>query len=446
MSSNKRFQPTNSMSKITGYVLRLTPDREQLLEENKEDYFAEPVSEFQHSRNTPLICFVVASSGLVTRIAKAKRGVRAGTGLRRLNLENFHEVEEHIHVDTLIEQCAPRFKAKLEDRLRHGGLLPPKTFLELVDVLSRVAPKAGSALSTYSEARLRRVGRLPQRSRDILAEQKEAVATAMSIAGIDREKLLNWDIAEEAPPTSFLDGLSQVRLREDPIVINDSMVVPGFKAVRSSPFNSVVFENDQCKLTVLITNRQPLEEQLGVDLIYYNETFRAFLMIQYKAMEQEGDEAIYRFPNRKLDDEVSRMRSVLKELQKCPPNNEADGYRLSENPFFIKFCPRIVFEPDNIGLVKGMYLPLGYWDLISEDESMKGPKGGKRIFYSNARRYFDNTAFITVAANAWVGTTISQSEEVEVLVRSTLEAGREVVFAIGTDKEKRHHARIPYAY
>lgn len=430
----------NVMSKVTGYILKLTPEREQLFEETDGDYFAEPVAEFQHSRNIPLICFVVTNSGLLTWIAKAKRGVRAGIGLRRINLEDFHEVEEHINIGTLIEQCAPRFKAKLEERLMHGGLLPPKTFQEFINVLSRMSPNIGSTLRIYSEARLRRVAQLPQRSLEILAEQKEAVATAMTMAGVDREELLNWDISDEAPPTSFLDGLSQVRLREDPMVINDAMVLPGFEAVRSTPFNSIVFENDKRKLTVLITNRQPLEEQLGVDLIYYNETFHSFLMIQYKPMEQDGDETIFRFPNPQFDNEVARMKSVHRELQKCPPNTEADGYRLSDNPFFLKLCPRIVFEPDNIGLVKGMYIPLGYWDLICEHESMIGPKGGKRISYSNSRRYLDNTAFITVAANAWVGTTISQSEKLEALIRSTLEAGRAVVLAIGTDKEMRHHA------
>jgi hypothetical protein len=427
------------MTKVTGYILRLSSDREQLLEETQEDYFAEPVSEFQHSRNVPLICFIVANSGLITWIAKAKRGVRAGTGLSRLNLKDFHEVEQQIHVDALLEHCAPRFRAKLEDRLTHGGLLPPKTFQELLNVILEVAPEITSMLSAYSEARQKRVQQLSEKARGILAEQKEAVATAMSITGIDREELLNWDVTGEAPPTSFLDGLSQVRLREDPMVVNDSLVIPGFEAVKNTPFNSVVFENDQRKLTVFITNRQPLEKQLGVDLIYYNETFKAFLMIQYKAMEKEGNETIYRFPNDQLTEEITRMKEVLSELQKCDPNTEADGYRLSENPFFLKLCPRIVFDPDNIGLIKGMYLPLGYWDFISEDISLIGPKGGKRISYANARRYFDNTAFIDIAASAWVGTTISQSAELAVLVRSTLEAGRSVVFAIGADKVRRHH-------
>lgn len=429
------------MTSVSGYIVRLSPEREELLEYSIYESFAEPVPEFQHSRNVPLICFVVSDNGILRWIARGRRGVRAGTDLRRLNLEDLFTLTENVHIDALIERSSKRFKSKISERLRSGGLLPPKSFQEFLGVLSEYAPQAGSTLAGFSEARNRRIRGLGAKAIESLAEQKEAVATAMNIAGIDRKELLNWDIDESEQPSSFLDGLSQVRLREDPMVISDSQVVPGFDAIRTTPFNSVVFENDRRKLTVLITNRQPLEEQLGVDLIYYNETFKSFLMIQYKAMEQEALEAVYRFPNQQLDAEVVRMKSILAELRKCPQSTDADSFRFSDNPFFLKLCPRIVFKPDDVGLTKGMYLPLDYWDSISNHESMNGPKGGKRIAYSNVRRYFDNTAFLTLASDAWVGTTISQSEQLEVLIRSTLETGRALVFALSKDNEERHHGR-----
>ncbi len=423
------------MSKVSGYIIRLSEDREKLLEEEMEDHFAEPVADFEHSRHIPLIGFVFVDSGKLKWIAKAKRGVRAGTGLRRLNLDNLQKLEEEINVTDLVERCAPRFKKILDQRLKNGGILPPKTFQELLGIIERISSTVGASLSAYSEARNKRIARLHDHSKVILAEQKEAVATSMTLAGIDRDELLNWDIAEDQGPSSFLDGLRQVRLREDPMVFNDSMVFPGFDAVRSTPFNSVVFENDRSRLTILITNRQPLEKQLGVDLIYYNETFHAFVMIQYKAMEKEGDEYIFRYPNPQLDEELNRMRDVLEELRRSPIDEGADSFRLSQNPFFLKLCPRIVFDPDNTALVKGMYIPLDYWKVISEHKSMQGPKGGTRISYANARRYFDNTSFAVVVANAWIGTTKTQSKKLEVLIRSTLEAGRELVFSVVSDKE-----------
>lgn len=424
------------MGSPTGYVLRLAPEREDLLEQAEEDHFAEPVPEFQHSRNIPLVGFVVANSGYLTWVAKAKRGVRAGTGLRRLNLEDFHEVKEQVHVEDLIQHCESRFRLKLKERLTGGGLLPPKTFQELLNVLSQLAPRISTHLSLYSDARRKRIAKLPEKAREILAEQKEAVATAMSIAGIEREELRNWDLPEATAPASYLDGLAQVRLREDPMIINDSQVFPGFEAIKSTPFNSVVFESDWRTLTVLITNRQALENQLGVDLIYYNETFQAFLMVQYKAMEKEGEQHVFRLPDSGLTDEINRMKGVLAELRKCKRSGVVDSYRFCENPFFLKICPRLVFDPDNVGLVRGMYLPLDYWDLISESEHVRGSRGGRFISYSNVRRYLDNSSFASVAANAWVGTTITQSEELATLIRSSLEMGRSIVFAVAKEKER----------
>ena len=222
------------------------------------------------------------------------------------------------------------------------------------------------------------------------------------------------------------------------MVINDLMKFPGHEILKTTSFNSVVFENSQSKLTVILANRLPLEQQLGTDLIYYNETFKCFLMVQYKAMEKEGDEAVYRFPNDQLTKEINRMKAVLVELKKCQTNTQADGYRLSENPFFLKICPRIVFDPDNVGLIKGMYLPLDYWDLLSEHHTLVGERGGKHVSYRNVRRYFDNSAFITIAAGGWVGSNIDQSSVLEVAIRSTLVSGRAVVFAINAEKDLRH--------
>jgi hypothetical protein len=427
------------MSQAAGFILRLSPERQKIFEERPfDEEFAEPVSEFNHSRNVPLICFIVNSSEQITHIAVGKRGMLAGTGLRRLNLEKLFDLQSKVSGHVIAEKSPTRLRSKLKERFKNGGLLPPKSFEALIHILSEIAQETAPMLRRYGEERKRRIASLPKRSQESLAEQKEAVITALSIAGINKDDLLGWDFEEDKKITSFLDGLEQVRLREDPMVINDLMEFPGHEFIKKTPYNSVVFENSQSKLTVILANRLPLEEQTGTDLIYYNETFSCFLMVQYKAMEQEDSEAVYRFPNKQLTVEISRMNSVLDELKKCSPNTEADGYRLSENPFFLKICPRIVFDPDNIGLVKGMYLPLDYWKLIAEHPTLVGPKGGKRLSYRNVRRYFDNSEFVALAAGGWVGTNTHQSSVLEVAIRSTLESGRAVIIAVNIEQDLRH--------
>lgn len=426
------------MSKTKGYILLLSKNREFSFEHNYRDDFGEPVPEFVHSRNIPLICFIFNSHSVLTHITLGKRGNLAGTDLRRLNLYDLFPLQTVVNSSDLINDCPSRLKNTVLQKLTSGGLLPPKSFEFIIQKLSRLAPETSTILSQYSESRSKRIKGLRPAVQEKLAEQKEAVATAMTIAGIDREELQGWDFNENSEPSSFLDGLGQVRLREDPMVINDLSNLPGYNALKNTPFNSVVFENNKSKLTVVLANRLPLEEQLGVDLIYYNETFSCFLMIQYKAMEKEGEDAVYRFPNDQLDKEIKRMDGVLIELKKSSANTEADGFRLNENPFFLKMCPRIVFNPDNVGLVKGMYLPLEYWKLLSNHPTMAGAKGGLRLSYKNVRRYFDNTAFVTMASGGWIGTNINQSKFLVKAIRSTLESGRAVVFAVNNEKDTRH--------
>ena len=427
------------MSRAAGFILRLSSERREVFEDTYEEgIFAEPVAEFSHSRNVPLLCFILDDSNQITHIALGKRGRLAGTDLRRLNLERIFKLTNMVSVSSIYERSPTTVKKKLNEKLMNGGLLPPKSFEALINILSELAPESASILKRYSEERIRRIENLSSKSKEALAEQKEAVATALTIAGIDRDELLGWDVNTNKETSSFLDGLEQARLREDPMVVNDLMNLPGYEIIKTAPYNSVVFENDQSKLTVVLANRLPLEKQLGTDLIYYNETFSCFLMIQYKAMEEEAGEFVYRFPNQQLTEEIDRMKAVMGELKKCAPNTEADGYRLSENPFFLKICPRIVFNPDNVGLVKGMYLPLDYWELLSEHPSLVGPKGGRRLSYRNVRRYFDNSAFVTIASGGWVGTNINQSTVLQEAIRSTLDSGRAVVFAVNVEKDNRH--------
>lgn len=68
-----------------------------------------------------------------------------------------------------------------------------------------------------------------------------------------------------------------------------------------------------CRLTILLANRLPLEEQTGTDLIYFNERFRSFLMVQCKVIKRENNETFFRLPDAQLTAEVDRMRALREE-------------------------------------------------------------------------------------------------------------------------------------
>lgn len=141
-------------------------------------------------------------------------------------------------------------------------------------------------------------------------------------------------------------------------------------------------------------------------------------------------DSVYRFPNDQLTKELERMDRLVEALADHAIDDEADGFRLTTNPFFLKICPRIRFSPDDASLSKGMYLPLEYWKRLSRHPTMLGPNGGCRLMYGNVRRYMDNTQFATIVSGGWIGTNLLQSAFLDQVIAQVLESGKAAVVAI----------------
>jgi hypothetical protein len=415
------------MIAAAAYILKVPERRREiLLDENGhsiwhgEPTVAEPVPQFDHSRRAPLIvlgCFV---DGAITHIADGRRGASAGTGLVRLNMRSLQRLSRPIRFEEIVERAPPRVRSHLSRIFAEGGKLPPKSLGATVDALLGLEPDLSGRLARFSERRAERLAGLTGIGRANLAVQKETVSVALDIAGIGTEDLLAWSPGDTVP-RSFLEGLPEARVREDVMLATDFATSPGFEAIRSYPFAAREFEsheNPGLRLTVIMANRLPLEEQTGADLIYYNETYHSFIMVQYKAMEDGSDGPEFRWQlNDQLGNEIERMERLLDELRKVPDIQTPGSFRLHNNPFFLKLCPRMVFNPDDKGLFKGMYLPLDLWKCLAGDPVTEGPRGGRVLTYRNAGRWLSNSEFITLAARAWIGTSTSQSALLESVIR-----------------------------
>src|SRR5665213_553186 len=73
-----------------------------------------------------------------------------------------------------------------------------------------------------------------------------------------------------------------------------------------------------------------------------------------------------------------------------------------------------------------------YWRLIEADDALRGPRGGRQITYRNVSRYLDNSGFVSLVANAWIGTTMSQTAVLEAVVREVIASVRTVAIAVKT--------------
>jgi hypothetical protein len=140
------------------------------------------------------------------------------------------------------------------------------------------------------------------------------------MAGVPRTEMLSWS-PTLGKPSSFLQGLPGARVREDVMILKDFTSLPGFEAIRDAPhIAAMVFENPsdrRQKLTVIMANRQPLEEQTGADLIYYNETYRAFVLVQYKAMEEAENGAEFRWQD------GGQFAQEIERMDGCSPNSSS---------------------------------------------------------------------------------------------------------------------------
>ena len=414
-----------------GYILHIPDSRLAILEDSIQEYdrFAEPVEAFVN-RHSPIVGFVFFEKTL-KHIAKAGRGHAAGTGLRRLNLEDFYSIETNVSCEQIIEAADTEFSKEITKAIESGGLLETDAFRALCECIIQIAPDAQSYLGRFSTDRYQRIAAIPPTLQLRLAEQKEALATAFYIADINRDPLAEFDPGADLP-TSFLDGIPETRLREDGMLFHDMTNFPGAKFVRTVQYNAASFSGNKFSLTVILANRNPLEEVLGTDLIYFNETLRTFVVVQYKAMEKEGSKTVFRLPNEQLEIELKRMKEVQVLLSQSEAGGSPDEYRISTNPFYLKFCSRIQFNPDDRGLVSGMYFPIDYWTTLEQDDSLLGPQKGRRLTFENARRHLDNTEFSNMVRKGWIGTSGSQTDFLEKLIKEIVESGKAVALAIQT--------------
>jgi hypothetical protein len=220
--------------------------------------------------------------------------------------------------------------------------------------------------------------------------------------------------------------------------------------VKRQRYPAKTFRNGDTKLTVILANKLELETQLGVDLIYYNETFHAATFVQYKMFKGEDGEDGYR-PDGQLGKEIARMDATAAQLAKLEVDASCDGYRIGSDPFFLKFCSKLV-PATPAGHVPGIYVTLGYWKLLATDPRTKGIRGGTVVYDETfGRRRLTSTAFTDLAGRGWIGTAVGRGGPLFSYLREAIQGRKGVVFAIqGTDppeddpeKMDDPHPRLP---
>ena len=350
-----------------------------------------------------------------------ERGRVVATQKRRVNLAELTAIEPELELDELVETMSSRLQSHM-----HDGPLPPKTGEEALRALVELRPELEMVIAGLRNRLTDVILRGP--SYDTIAMEKDGLGLALNFLNFDRSRLREWRTSD-SEPDGFLSGLPYATLREDQVLAHDMGHFGEWEIVRTSAVGAVHFQSHESELTVVNVNRTPVEEVLGVDLVYYHERYQALVLVQYKRMTREDELGhIYR-PDSNLDDEIRRMKQIPSD----PPDPlDAYSYRLGPGICYLKLCEEVTFDPYSRDLIPGLYLPLEYFEACAN--VAVGPKGGAVYGYSTVPRHLNNTQFTHLVQDGWIGSTGQLTEELRELVEALVVNGRSVLLAVGRGK------------
>ncbi len=184
----------------------------------------------------------------------------------------------------------------------------------------------------------------------------------------------------------------------------------------------------------------PVEHAMGVDIIYYHQSYEAFTFVQYKMMDgKRADGQVYFDPKSgSTRKELASMSAIWSGLQKTNVGDKLVDYQLALCPFYFKLCRRLQFVTVDSSISPGAYLALDQFEMLIADNCTKGPSGGRQIGYFNLDdRYLRTGDFVDLIRRGMVGTKQVDTRFIEQLVERLIQQGHSVLYAIESEIKDR---------
>lgn len=384
------------------------------------------------------VCLISFDSRSLDSACLAKRGAKVVTGKYRVEFSHFVDLGE-----LRIGDIEKRMKVRLREHFTRsvsgwGQRVPPATWSDLVRVVQELRPSQAEGIDRLLQLRERSTESFYGFAAQTVALERDAVGISMDIldksARLRKTTLMSW-VPPEREMVPFLQGIETVRLTEEQMLVHDSGVFPGGLMARTTV--GAQFQLGDRVLNVIYQNRTSVEKTLGVDLIYYNYTFDAYTLVQYKRMTGEGvhgetvQGAVFR-PSTDENFHVEMKR--MEDFRSRTPDEwiaprDWSSFRLDGDGFFFKFCPSVVLDPFSPDLIKGIYLPRQYLESLLRSEVTDGRRGGKVISFENVRRHLTNTEFAWLVREGWLGTRGISTRAITDVIAKALDADRAVIHA-----------------
>lgn len=370
----------------------------------------------------------------VDYIGVSRKGTLVATDQVRIKISSILQTE-HVDVQPIIEKLPNNFANRLPSTYGEPLRLPKGLSQAFIGALEGASQCVRNGLPGIDAQlnELRQIEVSPEGGLETF--ERDAVITSLETFGGTkfRKEILRGTQPSTAATPSFLNRLSHYDVREDVQINFDAVTFPGFKVAHSEVFGAVQLVNSSGQqLTIMNCNRQPLEQTLGVDLIYYSHAYRSFVLVQYKRLKSEsGSTPVYR-PNsdKNYAGELQRMNEAEKAITSLEPNEVGvNDYRLGTDAFYFKFCEARQKSSLDAGMISGMYIPLGLWNHFVQTGSATGPRGGVRIDWDNHPRSFNNSRFCQLLKEGWIGSSAAQTEKLDQIIEGTLAGQRMLVIA-----------------
>ncbi|OBW98568.1 hypothetical protein [Gallibacterium anatis] len=249
--------------------------------------------------------------------------------------------------------------------------------------------------------------------------QKESIAMAMSVFGINLTESAESVILKKGKDTGLSQINSEIHLYEDNVIHFDGNHFLNFKKIEETLTGKAIFKKNDEELTIYTANKLPLERAMGVDLIYVNQTQENIVMVQHKMLEQAGEDWIYR-KDGQLDKEINRMKLPLSVVS-------SDRFRLNANPYFLKFVKRKTHSEKK---VTAFIIALEHFKQFILSPKSKGKNGGIRISYKALDgSYLREKEFLGLIRSGYIGTYVNQFQALQVIIDEIAKGNKAAVIA-----------------
>ena len=327
------------------------------------------------AQETALLVVRQGNDYLIVALGTIEGSSRAAfDGVRNLEIRVRYVLGNPVSLASIRDALSPRELSLLDETIA-GQFRPlsPALGQKVMSVLRQNEmledALAAVQVQTNAEAVARARARQPRPAELV----NEAMSSALHFFGAAWHNLR--PIANPAPSDFAYDVDALVAANENDVITDETSVFPGWDRQLYSSGGWWEFRNKGRRLLIKNINVSTQESRTGADLVYVRRNPDAFVLVQYKLLEQLSDgRPIFR-PDGRLDSQIEKML-VLENLPTGALPDNLENYRVGPGFSFVKFVLPSAVRPERPGeLTPGYYFPSEFARRILSKPDV-GPSGG----------------------------------------------------------------------